>query len=153
MKATALAATYAVAVLAGCANQSGARMGLTSATAPVVAILHDDLFVGEAEGYLDRTGKIEMRSSVRSDVLCVGQFAYNGQSTGDGTMRCNDGSEARFSFNSLSMLSGYGFGKSSRGPFSFTYGLTHDEAVHYLKLPAGKALRKRDNGSLVLTPI
>ncbi|MGZ5094957.1 MAG: hypothetical protein ACXWCY_31135 [Burkholderiales bacterium] len=128
-------------------------MGLTSATAPVVAILHDDLFIGEAEGYLDRTGKIDVHSAIDQTIRCVGRFAYTGSKTGTGTMQCNDGNEARFSFNALSMLSGYGYGKTSRGALSFTFGLTPDEAGQYLRLPQGRALRKQDNGGLVLTPL
>ena len=53
---------------AGCVNKSGARMGLTSASAPVLAILSDDLFVGETVGYLDRTGTIEMHSVLDTSV-------------------------------------------------------------------------------------
>jgi hypothetical protein len=128
-------------------------MGLTSATAPVLAILADDLFTGEAVGYLDRTGKIEVTSSVSPTLRCVGEFRYTGSSVGRGTMQCNDGNNAQFQFNSLSALSGYGFGNSSRGPMSFTYGLTVEEAKSYLRLPVGKALRGGKTEQPVLTPL
>jgi uncharacterized lipoprotein NlpE involved in copper resistance len=95
-------------IVIGCTNQSGARSGLFSATAPVIAILQNDLFVGEAEGYLDRTGKIDVASVLDTSVRCVGQFQYQGTKTGVGSMQCNDGNAAQFSFNALSTLSGYG---------------------------------------------
>lgn len=81
-------------------------MGLFSATAPVIAILQDDLFTGEAVGYLDRTGTIEMVSEINPARRCVGNFRYTGSKVGEGRMTCNDGAEAAFQFNALSMLSG-----------------------------------------------
>lgn len=133
--------------LFGCANQSGARMGLFSATAPVIAILHDDLFLGEAEGYMDRTGTISIQSAVNPDVKCIGNFRYTGSKVGVAEVRCNDGAEAALSFNALSTLSGYGYGKSSRGPASFTFGLTPEQASGYLTLPKGKQIIKKPEGA------
>jgi hypothetical protein len=121
-------------------------MGLFSATAPVLAILHDDLFVGEAVGYLDRTGTLDLKSTVDPDLRCVGQFHYTGSKTGVASVRCNDGAQAELSFNSLGPLSGYGYGNSSRGPASFTYGLNPEDAAQYLKLPYGKKLIRRQEG-------
>lgn len=128
----------AVVLCAGCANDAGSRMGLFSATAPVIAILNDDLFVGTAEGYANRTGKIEITSKVNPDVRCIGNFRYLNSGGGDGSMQCNDGHVADFNFTALSMLSGYGIGKSTKGATSFTYGLTIDDAQKYLLLPKGK---------------
>jgi hypothetical protein len=155
MKTTILAACAAASLLTACVNQSGPRTGLFSATAPAVAILHDDLFVGEATTYLNRTGRIDVRSTVDQDVRCVGDFTYTGATNGSGIMYCDGGVEARFSFNALSSLSGYGYGKTSRGRsslLSFTYGLTADEAAGYLNLPQGSTLKEKDNGQIVLTP-
>ncbi len=141
--------TVVVAVsmaLAGCANSSGARMGLFSATAPVIAVLHNDLFVGEVVGYMDRTGTIDMHSALDKSVRCVGSFRYTGAKTGIATVQCNDGSKADLSFNSLTALSGYGYGVSTRGPASFTYGLTPEEARERLTLPSGRRLAKKPEG-------
>jgi hypothetical protein len=134
----------AVVALTGCANNSGAYMTLTSAHAPVIAILQDDLFTGEAIGYMDRTGTIDIKSALNPELRCVGRFRYTGSKNGIATVQCNDGNEAELSFNGLSMLSGYGYGKSTRGPASFTFGLTPDEASTYLKLPANKKLVTKD---------
>ena len=132
-------------VLCGCANQSGARMGLFSATAPVIAMLADDLFVGEAKAYLDQKGKISVRSKVNAEIQCIGQFVHTTSAGGTGRMQCNDGALATFEFQSLGRLSGYGFGTSARGPVIFTYGLTLEEAKKYLTLPVGKSLMKEGN--------
>lgn len=126
--------------ITSCTNKSGAQMGLFSATAPVIAILNDDLFLGETVGYMDRTGTIEIQSVIDSTLRCIGEFRYTGSRTGKAEIRCNDGAVAEISFNSLSALSGYGIGNSSRGPTSFTYGLTPEEASKYLVLPEGKKL-------------
>jgi heat shock protein HslJ len=135
-----------IVATSGCANSSGARMGLFSATSPVLAILHDDLFVGEAVGGMDRTGTIDIHSALDPSIKCVGSFRYTGSKTGTATVKCNDGAEASLSFNALSMLSGYGYGNSTRGPASFTYGLTPEEAAERLKLPSGKRLTKGPQG-------
>lgn len=43
--------------------------------------------------------------------------------TGLADMKCDDGAEARLSFNALSAFSGYGVGSTPKGPASFTFGL------------------------------
>jgi len=44
------------------------------------------------------------------------------------------------------MLSGYGYGETSRGPASFTYGLTPKQAAKYLVLPTGKKIVSTSTG-------
>jgi len=78
------AAVIGSALLAGCTNQSGARMGLFSATAPVIAVLADDLFLGEAEGYASGSGSITIQSKVNADIRCIGQFRYAAGLSGSG---------------------------------------------------------------------
>lgn len=146
MQPLAAAVLAGCALLAGCANKAGARMGFFKATAPVVAILNDDLLVGEAVGYMDRTGTIEMQSALNPTLRCVGSFHYTGSKVGEAEVRCNDGSEAALSFNALSALSGYGYGRTSRGPASFTFGLTAEESEKLLKLPAGKRIVRKPEG-------
>lgn len=109
-----------------------------------LAILQDDLFVGEAICYMDRTGAIDIKSAINDDLRCVGQFRYTGSKIGVASVQCNDGNVAELSFNALSMLSGFGYGKTTRGTASFTFSLTPDEASAYLKLPARKKLGTRD---------
>lgn len=151
MKLITSAMILVIASLGGCANESGARMGLFSATAPVIAVLADDLFLGEAVGYMDRTGTIQIKSQVNEDIRCIGEFRYTGAKTGIARVRCTDGAEATLDFTGLSALSGYGFGKSSRGPASFTFGLTPEQASQYLKLPKGKKLVPSDTKGTKLT--
>jgi hypothetical protein len=130
----------------GDSNCGEVRMGLFSVTLPVIAILHDDLFVGEAVGYLDRTGTIDLRSVLDPKIKCVGSFRYTGLKTGLADMQCDDGAEAKLSFNALSAFSGYGFGSTPRGPASFTFGLKPDEAASHLTLPQGKRLIEKIEG-------
>lgn len=140
------ATVLSAAVLSGCSTAGGGKLGLFSATAPVMAILYDDLLLGEAVGYLDRTGTISVQSAANPQTRCVGEFRYTGSRTGTAVLRCNDGSEAVLSFNALSSLSGYGYGRTSRGPASFTYGLTPEEAGQYLTLPDRKRLVRKPEG-------
>ena len=121
-------------------------MGLLSVRLPVIAILHDDLFVGEAVGYLDRTGTIDLRSALDPKDKCVGNFRYTGSKTGLADMRCDNGVEARLSFNALSAFSGYGHGSTLSGPASFTFGLNPEEAAPHLTIPQGKKLIEGSEG-------
>lgn len=126
-----------------------AHAGFFSATAPVIAILGGELFLGEAEGYYDGTGTMIIRSRVKPEVICHGQFTSTTDLVGFGDFRCNDDATATFQFHRLSRGSGHGTGSSSRGTISFTCGLSVSESQPYLKLPAGKILRG-DGKELVL---
>jgi hypothetical protein len=124
--------------LAGSATLAGA--GLLSATGMVIAILADDLFVGEAEGHLSGAGTLAIHSQKDPDLTCLGQFTSSAVLGGSGQMHCSDGATATFHFQRLSVLRGYGAGSFSRGAMSFAYGLTAEEVGPYLNLPEGKKL-------------
>lgn len=135
-----------VAVLLGLSGgMSPAHAGFLSSTGPIIAIVAGDLFLGEAEGQLNGSGKIRIQSRARPDDTCQGDFSYSAEfgngGGGTGAMRCSDGATATFKFQRLGLRRGYGGGSSSRGPLSFTYGLNAKESEPYLELPPGKALR------------
>ncbi len=134
-----LTAFAAFAGLAGWAGAAGA--GLLSATGPVIAIIADDLFVGEAEGHLDGSGTFQIQSRTRPGLNCRGQFTHTAEFGNAGIMQCSDGSTGTFKFQRLTVLRGHGTGSVSRRSMSFTYGLSSIESAPYLKLPPGKALR------------
>jgi hypothetical protein len=113
---------------------------LFSRTGRVIAILADDLFVGEAEGHLSGAGTLAIRSQKAPRLTCLGEFTSSAEFGGSGQLRCSDGATATFRFQRLSMVRGYGSGISSRGLMSFTYGLTAAESESYLKLPRGTKL-------------
>jgi hypothetical protein len=117
-----------------------ARAGLFSATGPVIAMLADDLFIGEAEGRIGGSGTLAIHAQKNPALNCTGEFTSSAAAGGTGRLRCSDGTTATFNFQRLSVLRGYGGGNTSRGPLSFAYGLTHEEAAPYLKLPGGKRL-------------
>jgi hypothetical protein len=135
----------AIAALAACIGlgvpAAATAAGLFSATRTVIAILADDLFVGEAEGHLNGAGTLAIRSQRNPAVSCLGQFTSSAELGGTGQMLCSDGSTATFHFQRLDMFRGHGAGaSSSRGSMSFAYGLSVEEAGRYLKLPQGKKL-------------
>lgn len=133
--------------LAGSATPAVA--GLFSATGAVIAILADELFVGEAEGHLSGAGTLAIRSQKNPDLTCAGQFTSSAALGGSGQMHCSDGTAATFNFQRLSVFRGYGAGSFSRGSMFFAYGLNAEEAEPYLKLPEGKTLT-RDGTELKL---
>lgn len=132
--------------LAGFAGLSGweapASAGFFSSTGPVIAIFGEELFQGEAKGNIDGSGTIRILSQTKPEVTCSGQFTSSAKLGGIGNLQCSDNTRATIKFKRLSIKRGYGTGKSSRGPMSFTYGLTAIESEPYLKLPFGKVLRQ-----------
>jgi hypothetical protein len=123
--------------------------GLFSATGNIIAILSDDLFVGEAEGHLNGSGTLAIRSQKNPGLICRGEFTSSAEQGGTGKLACSDGTTATFSFQRLSVYRGHGVASFSRGTMNFAYGLAADEAAPYLKLPAGKKL-KHDGTQLAL---
>ena len=139
-------AIVTLAALIGLAGAAmPARAGLFSATGPVIAILANELFLGEAEGHLSGAGTIAIRSQRNPDLTCAGEFTSSAKLGGRGQMLCSDGATATFLFERLSVLRGHGTGRFSRGAMSFAYGLTAEEAGPYLKLPEGKRLTSDGN--------
>jgi hypothetical protein len=132
--------TVLAAVVGVAASETLAHAGLLSATGMVIAILADELFVGEAEGHLSGAGTLAIHSQKHPDLTCQGQFTSSAVLGGSGQMLCSDGATATFHFERLSGLRGYGTGSFSRGGMSFAYGLTAEEAAPYLTLPEGKKL-------------
>lgn len=133
-----------IAVLAaslGLAGSASAVAGdLFSRTGPVIAIMANDLFVGEAEGHLSGAGTIAIHSQRNVGITCSGPFTSSAELGGSGQMRCSDGSTGTYRFKRLSLVKGYGTGLYGRRSMSFTYGLTLAESGPYLKLPPGKRL-------------
>jgi hypothetical protein len=119
-----------------------ASAGVFSATGTVVAILADDLFVGEAEGHLNGTGTVAIRSQRTPNLTCRGEFTSSAERGGSGKLVCSDGTTAIFQFQRLTAFRGHGVASFSRGEMSFAYGFSPDEAAPYLKLPTGKKLKQ-----------
>jgi hypothetical protein len=139
-----------IAVLAVCIGLAAAAKpvdaNLFSSTGLVIAILDDDLFVGEAEGHLNGAGTLTLQSQKAPTLTCMGKFTSSAALGGTGQMQCSDGATATFHFQRLGVFRGYGTGTFSRGSMSFAYGFSADEAGPYLKLPEGKRLVQTGTG-------
>jgi hypothetical protein len=124
-------------LLHGCANESGARMGLFTAKSPVAVTIKGDIFVGWAVGDITGSGTIDIQSAIDPENTCIGEFRYTStwSLVGKGTVSCKDGSQGQFNFKGLTNLKGYGYGTSNRGAVTFTYGMTAKEAAEYLQKP------------------
>src|ERR1043166_3444988 len=92
-------------VLAACIGlaipASASAPGLLSATATVIAILADDLFLGEAEGHVDGAGTLAIYSQKTPALTCVGQFTSSAELGGEGQLHCSDSSSVPSIFNAL----------------------------------------------------
>jgi hypothetical protein len=138
MRKKLISALVAFIALAG--SPTLAAADLFSATRIVIAIVADDLFVGEAEGHLSGAGTLAIHSQKDPNLTCRGQFTSSGALGGSGQLQCSDGSTATFEFKRLTVFSGYGVGSFGRGTISFAYGIAYEQAGSYLTLPAGKKL-------------
>ncbi|HEY6821570.1 MAG TPA: hypothetical protein VI321_06090 [Burkholderiales bacterium] len=116
-------------------------MPLFSATGTVIALLAGELFLGQAEGFLDGSGTLAIRSQADAALSCRGQFTSNAAKGGEGRLQCSDGASGTFTFHRLDLHSGHGTGELPRGPIAFTYGLSADQSRAYLKLPTGLDIR------------
>ena len=132
---TCVAAACGLAVAA-----SAAVAGVFSSTGPVIAMLGSELFVGEAEGFLDGSGTLAIHSQENAAMSCSGQFTSSAKLGGAGQLACSDGRNATFKFQRVTLRSGHGTGDSAPSLLSFTYGLSLDASRPYLALPAGKKL-------------
>ena len=133
-----IAGVAACVALAGSAG--AARAALFSKTGPVIAIMGNELFLGEAEGRLSGAGTMAIRSQRNPDITCLGQFTSSAELGGSGQMQCSNGTKGSYRFKRLTLEKGHGTGSYGRRPMSFTYGLTAEESAPYLKLPRGKKL-------------
>ena len=133
-----------LAALAACVGLAGtvpvAQAGLFSAKGAVIAVAADDVYVGEAEGHLDGSGTVSIRSQKNPAVTCFGEFTSSAELGGSGVLKCSDNTSAPFQFKRLSVYRGYGVASFSRGDMSFTYGIKPEDAATYLKLPRNKKL-------------
>ena len=117
-----------------------ARADLFSSTGPVIAILDGELLLGEATGHLGGWGTIKLHSNAKAGFTCTGEFSTADALGDSGSLRCGDGVKLAFTFQRLTMLRGFGVGDLG-GSLSFTYGLTAEESIRYLRLPLGKELK------------
>lgn len=134
-----------LAVLAasiGFAGAIPAQAGLFSATGAVIAVAADDVYVGEAEGHLDGSGTVSIRSQKNPAVTCFGEFTSTAEKGGSGQLKCSDNMAAPFHFKRLSVYRGYGVASFSWGDMRFTYGFKPEDAAPYLKLPQNKKLAR-----------
>jgi hypothetical protein len=133
--------TIAAACIGFAGSPTLASAGLFSATGTIIAIMSDDLFVGEAEGHINGAGTLAIRSQKNPNLTCRGEFTSSAELGGSGKLVCSDGNTATFQFKRLTVFRGHGTANFSRGAMSFAYGFAADEAVPYLKLPTGKKLK------------
>jgi hypothetical protein len=136
----------ALTVLSACIGFAGAApvlaAGLFSKTGAVIAVAADDVYVGEAEGHLDGSGTVSIRSQKNPQVKCSGEFTSSAELGGSGQLKCTDNTAAAFQFKRLTAYRGYGVASFSWGDMNFAYGFKPEEAAPYLNLPQNKKLAR-----------
>lgn len=96
--------------------------------------------MGTAVGHLNGSGTLNVHSQADAAVTCSGDFTSSKELGGAGQLQCSDGATATFKFTRLDVFHGHGAGSHTRGPMSFTCGLTLAQSAQYLAVPAGKKL-------------
>jgi len=135
-----------VAAAIGCIFSAGASSlayaGIFSAKGAVIAVAAEDVYIGEAEGHLDGSGTVTIRSQKNPQLKCSGDFTSSAELGGSGVLQCSDNSTAEFRFKRLTAYRGYGVASFSWGDMNFAYGFSPEEAARYLKLPQNKTLAR-----------
>lgn len=71
---------------------------------------------------------------------CFGNLRYTATSSGVLDLRCNEGTNVALPFTLITETRGYAYGSTDAGTASLTFGLPDEEALAYLRAPAGKRL-------------
>lgn len=131
---TAASALFIGAAISGCTTAGGTHVGLLSGTGPVVALIGNDFFVGQRSNT-----RIQLASTSRAGVSCVGENLVTGSITGHADIRCTDGTVASipFTHTAVGSLEGYGRAETPTGPVSYTYGMRLSDAVKHLDFAPG----------------
>lgn len=97
----------------------------SSATAAVNAQSTDgsETFSSKATGYLDGSGKLEIRNS--RGRVCEGTFVCISHRDGEGTFTCNDSASGPFRFV-FTGTKGTGSGNLNGRQFTFTFAMSRD---------------------------
>ena len=146
MQASRRVAVMLMLLAAVVAGRTAAAFDLFSVKEPVYAVVNEVLLVGEAIGHWDRAGTITVHSTLDASLVCSGSFRFTHARRGVATIQCSDGSVGDLEFDALGVVSGHGSGTTSKGPVSFTFGLSPAEATPYLNLPKGKKILVTEDG-------
>lgn len=141
MKAYSVLAALAAFTALGIAP--AAQAGIFSAKGDVIAVASEAVFIGQAEGHLDGSGTVEIRSQKNPQLKCAGEFTSSAEAGGAGQLYCSDGTSAEFRFKRLTVYRGFGVARFSWGEMNFTYGFKAEEAAPYLNLPQNKKLARQ----------
>lgn len=140
----ALALPLLPLVLGGCAMVNDKALRLFSSKANAFAIVNGQLLQGDMVFLPDRTGNLTLIADKGAISSCSGQVRYESTTGGAIDLRCNDGTAAQLRYSLLSETRGYGYGPTTlgatTGAASLTFGLSANQALAYLTVPADKKL-------------
>lgn len=159
-------------LLSACADINDTGMAALATRVTAYAIVNEQLVQGEMTLYTDRTGTVALRVEVAKpaadhnsfDIIspakpverpvdrpilnsCLGRFRYTATTYGVIDLRCNEGSTAEVRMALIGETRGYGYGQTTTGVVSLTFGMAPTEARAHLSAPLGKQLWETNSAS------
>lgn len=159
-------------LLSACADINDTGMAALATRVPAYAVVNEQLVQGEITLYTDRTGTVALRVEVAKPVnenpfelispakpvlerpierpilnSCLGRFRYTATTYGVIDLRCNEGSTAELRMALIGETRGYGYGQTTTGMVSLTFGMGPTEARAHLTTPQGKQLLETNGAS------
>lgn len=157
------------ALVAGCADLNDTGLSALATRVGAFAIVNDQLLQGEMTLFPDHTGTLTLRTpdgpgtapgfnglnpeATPSPSLpapsgmasCVGRMRYASSTLAEMDLRCHDGSVAPVRLALIGETRGYGYGQTTTGQVSVTFGLRPTEARAHLTVPKGRQLVERSD--------
>ncbi len=147
----------ALVLLGGCADLNDTGLRVLSDKVAAFAIVDDQLLQGEMLLFPDHTGTVALRfdPSPTTETLaqpierpaggarltsCVGRMRYTTTNTASLDLRCSDGAVADLRVALIGGTRGYGYGQTSSGLASLTFGMSPTEARAHLTVPFKRQL-------------
>jgi hypothetical protein len=139
--------------LCGCAKVNDAGMRLVSSKVDAYLIVNGQYLTGDVLLIPDRTGRVSFSADTGAIRSCSGGLRFTASHGGEIDLRCSDGAQLALQTTMLSETRGYGYASSEQGPASVVYGLSEQDALGFLTVPAGMVLaRNAKSGALGLQP-
>ena len=156
---------------AGCADLNDTGLAALATRVQAYAVVNEQLVQGEMTLYPNHTGTVALRFGevaqqapvsefqqqtastpkppVERPVLnsCVGRFRYTSTTHGAIDLRCNEGSTVDLRMALIGETRGYGYGQTTTGMASLTFGMAPTEARAHLTVPVGKQLLESTTSS------
>lgn len=129
-------------ILSACARVNDTGLRLVSTPRDAILLINGQALRGQVMLVPDRTGRVsfvaEPPAPTNPISACHGNLRYTATNAGVMDVRCSDGTQASLQFSLITETRGFAYGSTDAGTVSLTFGLPDEEAMAYLRPPAGK---------------